>query len=267
MSGGVSLMQRQGGEPRYLPTILADKTSGVVAAQAITAALLARSRHGRGVHVEVPMYETMVAFTLLEHWYGRFFEEHAAQSGYPRALDPSRRPYATRDGYVCVMPYNDRHWREFWTSAGRTDLADDPRFQTISGRTSNISELYRLLEATLAQGTTEEWLVLCSRLEIPACKVFDVVDIVDDEHLNAVGFFREMDHPSEGRLRMMASPVLFDSQRPRLSPAPRLGQHNAEYISAGFKQSCFGSAACHQEPEHQAMAKTVTEGRLPGERK
>ncbi len=233
MCGAASLMQRQFGEPRYLPTILADKTCGIVAAQAITAALLSRQSTGQGMHVEVPMYETMVSFILLEHWYGSYFDEHTGPLGYPRVLDESRRPYATGDGHICLMPYGDRHWRDFWRAAGRSDLEADERFATMQQRTAHIGELYALLGETLRTRSTDEWLALCERLEIPACRVNSLDGIRQDPHLRAVGFFQDVQHPSEGRLQSMTAPVLFDGERAPLAPAPRLGEHNEEILGSG----------------------------------
>lgn len=233
MCGAAALMQRQFGEPRYLPTILADKTCGVFAAQAIAAALLGRAQSGRGMHVEVPMYESMVSFMLVEHWYGGYFKEHAGELGYPRVLDESRRPYPTADGHICVMPYGDHHWRAFWLAVDRPDLAADARFADMQQRTRNISALYALLGETLRLRTTAEWLALCERLEIPACRMAALEDISQDPHLQAVRFFEDVDHPSEGTLRTMRSPVLFDGERPSLKPAPRLGQHTHEILGRG----------------------------------
>lgn len=240
MCGAASLMQRQFGEPRYLPTILADKTCGIVAAQAITAALLSRQSSGSGMRVEVPMYETMVSFMLLEHWYGNYFDEHAGPLGYPRVLDESRRPYATGDGHICLMPYGDRHWRDFWQAAGRADLGADARFSTMQQRTAHIAELYALLGEVLRTRSTDAWLALCEELQIPACRVNSLEEIQQDPHLRAVGFFQEVQHPSEGRLQSMTSPVLFDGQRAPLAPAPRLGEHNHEILGCA---ASHGSAA------------------------
>jgi crotonobetainyl-CoA:carnitine CoA-transferase CaiB-like acyl-CoA transferase len=110
MSGLASLMEHQTGESRYLPTVAADKTCALTAAHAILAALFARERSGRGSFVEIPMFESMVGFNLVEHLYGQHFEPPLADAGYPRVLAPWRRPYRTRDGHVCMMPYTDTHW-------------------------------------------------------------------------------------------------------------------------------------------------------------
>ncbi len=119
-------MAAQTGTVRYFPTIAADKTSGLVAALSISAALTGRARQGgKGSMVEVPMFESMVAFNMVEHLYGQHFEPPRGTAGYPRVLAPLRRPYQTADGYVCMMPYTDAHWRDFFRSAGRDDLAAD----------------------------------------------------------------------------------------------------------------------------------------------
>ena len=121
-SGVAALMSEIAGEPRYAPMILGDKTCGLVAAQAITAALLARSRTGKGQYIEIPMLETMVAFTLAEHMFGRTFDPPKGGIGYSRVLAPWRRPYKTKDGYIAMLVYTDAQWLKFWTLVGRDSL-------------------------------------------------------------------------------------------------------------------------------------------------
>src|SRR5665213_1073422 len=105
MSGMVSLTEMQTGNATYLPTIAADKTSAQIAAHAILAALFARERTGRGGFVEIPMFESMVAFNLVEHLYGQQFDPPLGEAGYPRVLTQWRRPYRTADGLICMTPY------------------------------------------------------------------------------------------------------------------------------------------------------------------
>ena len=143
LSGCAALMQRQTGEPQYFPTIAADKTSALIAAHAILAALFRRERTGQGGYVEVPMFESMVAFNMVEHFYGLHFEPALAAPGYPRVLAPWRRPYKTTDGYLCAMPYTDAHWKRFFGEAGTPEVAADPRFASIGERTKNIEALYK----------------------------------------------------------------------------------------------------------------------------
>ena len=106
------------GEPTYLATVVADKVAGLTAAYAIMAALFERERNGGGQEIEVPMFETLTSFSMLEHLCGAMFDPPIGPTGYPRALSPQRRPYRTSDGYIAVMIYNDRHWTNFFDAIG-----------------------------------------------------------------------------------------------------------------------------------------------------
>ncbi len=241
MSGCAGLMERQTGTPQYLPMIAADKTCGLAAVGAILAALLQRARTGEGATVEVPMLETMVSFNLVEHLYGEQFDPPCGGMGYPRLLNPFRKPYKTTDGYVCAMPYTDAHWQRFFTEAGRADLAADPRFADITERTKNIVALYELAEQILAQRSTAQWLQVLDRLEIPASRMNRLEDLAADPHLVETGFFETIDDPAMGRLRFAGVPVKFNGQRPPVRMAPRLGEHTDEVLhevpNAAMRQS------------------------------
>lgn len=231
LSGCAALMERQTGKAQYYPTIAADKTTALVAAHAILAALFKRERTGQGSTVEVPMFESMVAFNLVEHQYGQHFDPPLADAGYPRLLNPWRKPFKTLDGYLCAMPYTDAHWQRFFIEAGRPDLADDPRFATISDRTSNIEALYQLADELLATRSTADWLDVCARLEIPASRMNRLEDLPQDEHLRATGFFETIQDPAMGTLRFPGAPVRIDGEKLPLRMPPRLGQHTAEVLA------------------------------------
>ncbi|AOY95681.1 CoA transferase [Cupriavidus sp. USMAA2-4] len=236
LSGNAALMAAQTGSTRYFPTIAADKTSGLVAALSIAAALAGRpARDGRGTLVEVPMFETMAAFNLVEHFYGRHFEPPRAPAGYPRVLAPLRRPYQSADGHVCMMPYTDAHWRDFFTAAGRPDLAADARFADIGARTRHIETLYELTGEIVRSRTTAAWLALCESLQIPVAKVNGLDELPDDPHLQATGFFSRLQDPALGTLRFPGAPVRFDGERGAVGMPPRLGEHTrAELLAAGL---------------------------------
>lgn len=226
LSGNAALMAAQTGTMRYFPTIAADKTSGLVAALSIAAALAGRERNsGKGALVEVPMFESMAAFNLVEHLYGQQFEPPRGPTGYPRVLAPLRRPYQTANGHVCMMPYTDAHWRDFFRAAGRPDLAADARFDGIAARTRHIETLYELTGEIVRARTTEDWLALCETLQIPVARVNELADLVDDPHLRATGFFATLDDPVMGTLRFAGAPVRFDGERARPAMPPRLGEH------------------------------------------
>ncbi|MDR0261574.1 MAG: CoA transferase, partial [Comamonas sp.] len=210
MSGLADLMERQTGEARYLPTIAADKTCGLVAAHAVMAALFQRERTGEGSFVEVPMYETMVGFNLVEHFYGMHFEPALSGAGYPRVMAPWRKPYKTLDGHVCMMPYTDGHWRRFFAAVGQPELAQDERFATQAQRTRHIATLLETMSSYVAQKDTAYWLQTCEELEIPAAPVARMDDLPRDPHLQATGFFVEKQDPAMGTVRFPRSSVRID---------------------------------------------------------
>lgn len=230
LSGCADLMRRRIGEPQYFPTITADKTTGLIAAMAILAALTGRASSGRGAVVEIPMFECMSAFTLVEHLYGGLFAPPQGEMGYPRVLSPNRRPYRTTDGYVCMLPYTDAHWRAFFAEAGAAHHASDLRFVTIAARTAHTDDLYGLAAELIATQTTGYWLEACARISVPAAPMLSLEEIVDDPHLNAVGLFATLHDPVLGEVRMPGVPVLFDGMRPPLAMPPRLGEHNREVL-------------------------------------
>lgn len=236
MSGIADLMQQQGGEARYLPMVAADKTCGHVAAHAILAALMRRERTGQGGFVEIPMFESMVSFNLVEHMYGRHFEPALGAAGYPRALAPSRRPYATADGHVAMMPYTDAHWLRFFTAAGRPELAQDARFCSMAQRTVHIDALLDFAAEVIRGKPSRYWIETCERLEIPVAPITRLADLQADPHLRATGFFQRSQDGAMGALNFPANPVRFDGQRLPVRMPPRLGEHTrACLLDAGLE--------------------------------
>ena len=232
MSGLAALFQRSGqDEPRYVPTIIADKTVAIMAASAILAALVKRNQSNVGTVVEIPMFETMVSFSLVEHMHGGHFDGDRRSIGYPRVLAPWRKPFATLNGYLCVMPYTDRHWRSLLISAERHSMAEDPRFSSIAGRSKHTDFVYKTLSEIIAERTTEQWTKILHDLEIPAAPIKQPEELMDDPHLLSVGFFQHVEDPTMGDLCFPGTPVLFDGKRPDIAPPPRLGQHTQEILA------------------------------------
>ena len=232
MSGLAELGARHcGGLPRYMPTIAADKTVGILAASAILAALMKQQREGVGSVVEVPMFESMVGFNLVEHFYGQHFEPPRSAPGYPRVLAPWRRPYRTADGLVAMMPYTDVHWQRFFAEVGAPQHAGDPRFADIAARTAHIAELLELASGYVVRQTTAHWLAACERLEIPAAPVARLDGLRSDEHLAATGFFEEVQDPAMGTVRFPGVGVRFDGRRPPVAMPPRLGEHTRALLA------------------------------------
>lgn len=221
-----------GGKPRYVPTAIVDRSMSFWAIGQIVTALFHQLRTGEGQRVDITMFEVMAGFVLSDHMNGRTFEPPAGPAGYPRMLTRHRQPYRTSDGYVCVLIYTDRHWRRFYEAIGRADdFERDPRLHNIKNRTENIDALYRELGEIFATRTSAEWLELLERADIPAMPLHDLDSLIADPHLEAIGFFPVVDHPTEGRLRMTAFPTKWSRTQPApTSLPPRTGQHSAEVL-------------------------------------
>ncbi|WP_052049198.1 MULTISPECIES: CaiB/BaiF CoA transferase family protein [Nocardiaceae] len=220
-SGLAALQSDYAGQPQYMATSIADKVAGMTAAQAILAALFARERTGRGQAVEIPMYETLVGFTLMEQWGGQVFDPPTGPPGYARMQSRFRKPYRTADSSVAVVVYHQGHWERFLEAVGRSEVLADPRFSSVEARNRNIDSLYAILEAILTERTTEQWLDLFSRIDVPAAPVLDLNDVLSDPHLESVDFFQTVTSES-GSFVANRSSMLF-SDTPLADPRNRPG--------------------------------------------
>ncbi len=235
MSGIPWLTQQAGAtEPRYIPATLADRIVGLHAVYAVTTALFHRERTGEGQSVEVPMFECMSQMILGDHLGGRSFEPPTGKAGYARVLAPQRKPFRTRDGYVCALMYNDKQWQSFFRVIGREDLyRDDPRFNSHENRSARIDEANAFVAAEMLKRTTDEWLAALMAADIPTARMNSIDDVIDDEHLNGTGFIRIEQHPTEGALRTTRSATQWSRTPPAPQcGAPRLGEHGAEILQA-----------------------------------
>ena len=236
--GLVSLEMATGGDARFVPTLIGDKTVGLTMVYAVMAALLQRARTGLGQAVEVPMLETMTAFVMAEHMGGLTFDPPIGPPGYARMLAPDRRPHRTADGHICILPYTDRHWRDFFCVAGRPELADDPRLADAPTRSRHVAELYALVAQCVRDRPSAYWLGRLEAADIPCGPVNPLTDLPADAQLAAVDFFQLAEHPSEGSIRMARPPVRFGEAVCALRhPAPRLGEHSRAILrEAGFAE-------------------------------
>ena len=230
-SGLVALEMATGGEARFVPTLIGDKTVGLTMVYAVLAALLQRERTGLGQAVEVPMLETMAAFVMAEHMGGLTFDPPLGPPGYSRMLAPDRRPHQTLDGHICILPYTDRHWRDFFRIAGRPELAEDERLVDAQTRSRHVAELYALVAECAREATTGYWLDKLNTADIPCGPVNPLAELPADEPLAAVDFFPRAEHPSEGPIRVVRPPVRFGGADCAMRhPAPRLGEHTREIL-------------------------------------
>jgi crotonobetainyl-CoA:carnitine CoA-transferase CaiB-like acyl-CoA transferase len=241
LSGIPALQAEISGEaPRYMPLTVVDRIMGITAAHAVLAALVHRERTGVAQAVDVPMFESVAQLVLGDHMGGRTFEPPLGGPGYVRLLAPDRRPYRTKDGYVCVLIYNNKEWETFFRAIGRSEqFVSDPRLSDHAVRTKHYAEVYAMLGEILATRTTAEWLKLFGENDIPAVPLYDLNDLIEDRHLDAVKFFHEMNHPSEGAIRLTGIPSRWSESVPAIRRhPPRLGEHSVEVLrEAGLSEA------------------------------
>ena len=227
------------GEPRYSPATMADRIVGLNALHAILAALFHRERTGEGQSIEIPMFETMAGFVLGDHMSGRSFEPPIGPPGYSRLLSPDRRPYQTSDGYICALVYSDKQWNAFFRMIGLANEADrDPRLNGIDARTRNYDFVYDWFSQMMKTRSTAEWMAFFHDADIPHAPLYDLDSLIDDPHLEAVGLFHTMEHPTEGTLRVAGPAATWSKTPPSIRQhPPRLGEHGGEILrEAGFSE-------------------------------
>lgn len=233
-ASGVSALiaEASGGVPRYVPINIADRTVGLFAVQAVLAALFHRERTGEGQEIEVPMFETMTSFVLGDHFGGLSYRPPLDAGGYARLMSRHRRPYATSDGYICALIYNDKQWHRFFSLIGRPEAMRDPRFSSHSARNRNIDSIYEELSHIFRERTSAEWRELLEKADIPMMPMHSLATIQDDPHLRAVSFFEEAVHPVEGPVTSMRVPSKWSRSQPRAGrPAPALGENSEEILA------------------------------------
>lgn len=233
LSGVAGTFERAVGEPRFVPMVMTDHITGLVAAQAIGFALYRREKTGRGEAIDVPMLENMASFVTSEHLAAATFDPPLGPTGDGRLLSPDYRPLPTQDGYITVGPNTDAQAFAFFEAIGRPELKADPRFDSASSRTANAAAFFEVRAAGLKTRTTAEWLVIFEARDVPAARYNSIDDLFADPHLADIGFFEREEHPSEGPIRRTKVANTFHGgMREDRLPAPRLGEHTRAVLAA-----------------------------------
>ena len=233
-TGFTSLASRVDGDPRarYVPSLIADKVSGLHAAYAALAAVVHKLRTGEGQYVEVPMFEAFAQFALVEHLAGLTYDPPNAPPCYARQIDPNRQPFPASDGWISIVPYTEQAWPGLLNALGAGEVLADERFATRELRIANVTHLYAILAGLTVSHSCADLLALCRSLDLPARTARDIADIHDDPHLAETGFFTRRVHPVEGAYWEMKQPVEFGGwpARDRGLP-PGLGEHPPQFSS------------------------------------
>ena len=233
-SGLAAINADNSGAPQFVRTIACDKVVGLHLAMGIQAGLIHKARTGKGVCIEVPMFETMASFLLSEHLAGHSLVPEEGELGYERLMTENRRPHKTSDGYLAILPYSTKHWIRFF------ELSDEPEWQTSSKvtnpilRSKNIDELYAKISEIAKTKSTKEWQLLLTEADIPHSTVNSLEDLLRDEHLAAVGMFNIYDDERLGRIREIRSPFQVDGELDyevaANRPAPGLGEGTSDLL-------------------------------------
>lgn len=230
-SGIAGINMKAYGEPRYLPTVLADKFCGHVLASHISMALFERERSGLGQTVEVPMFESMLAFNMIEHMWTAQLDDPNGTIGYPRALMKERRPFKTKDGYICLMATTDPQYVNLFKAIGRSELIEDMRFNSVTARSERFLELYEILGLELAKESTATWEQRLTAASIPNARARMLDELQTDPYIVQTKFFQTLEHPIAGKTHTPSIPVRYSRTPAQLrSPAPILGEHTSSVL-------------------------------------
>ena len=236
LSGVAGTIARATGEPRFVPMVMSDHTSGLIAAQCIGFALYRREKTGKGEAIDVPMLENMASFVSSEHLGAATFDPPVGPTGDGRLLSPNYKPVPTKDGYATVRPNTNAQAFAFFDAIGRPELKTDPRFDSAASRTKNAAAYFEVQSTGLVGKTTDEWVELFDKLDVPAARYNTIDELMTDPHLKDVGFFREEHHPSEGKLRRSKPANTFSGgMRQEQGHAPLMGEQTREILAeAGY---------------------------------
>ncbi|HEV8716306.1 MAG TPA: CoA transferase, partial [Candidatus Binatia bacterium] len=217
------------GRPQMMRLIIPDKVTALTAAQAMTAALLARERTGEGQHVRLAMLDAVISFLWPEAMAAYTFigAKNVVTRAHARDLI-----FATVDGYITVGVVSDAEWLGLTRALERPEWLDDPRFKTPAGRVKHADARLELTAEVLQTRTSAEWLARLDAEQVPCAPILSRTDLFTDPQIAANALIVESDHPHAGRMRQARPAARFDGTPAELrSPAPLLGAHTDEVLT------------------------------------
>ena len=216
-------------QPRLIRTILPDKLTAVTAAQAVTAALLARERDGIGQHVRLSMLDAVMAFLWSSDMGGQTFVDKPVSA--QRAASFIDLIYATEDGYISVAVMSDKEWRALTRAVEHPEWLEDPRFTTPALRDKNIDARLSLTQEALRTRTSAEWIARLEAEGVPCAPVLTRNQLIAHEQVLASDILLESDHPHAGRLRQARAAARFDATPTGIRHgAPLLGEQSDDIL-------------------------------------
>lgn len=216
--------------PQMIRTIVCDKTTAVMTAQAVAAALYAREKTGKGDHIKVAMLDVMISYLWPEG-----MSQYTVVGAEAAAGDPNDRPdlvFKTSDGYITAGTISDSEWQGFCKATRDPELANDPRFATPGARSVNATARIHKMQEYIAQHSTAEWLERLDAADVPCAPILRRGEIIHNEQVVARGIITEFDQPTVGRVRQPKPAARFELNESAIGgPAPRIGEHSREVLA------------------------------------
>lgn len=233
MSGFMALTGEPDGPPMKIGESIGDLAAGLFASWAILAALVERGRTGQGRRLDVAMMDSLIALlpTAAAQW--MFGPAPPRRVGNRHPLSTPFGTYRAADGHLVICVLNAPQFARLTACMGLPELAADPRFATDELRTRHEPELRALIEGWLAALPVDEAVARLMQEGVPASAIAEAAEVFAGPQVAARGLLPETTHPRLGAIRTMEQPVHFSGlARGRQRPAPALGEHNAQILTA-----------------------------------
>jgi crotonobetainyl-CoA:carnitine CoA-transferase CaiB-like acyl-CoA transferase len=215
--------------PQMIRTIVCDKTTAVMTAQAVSSALYAREKTGQGDHIQVAMLDTMISYLWPEG-----MMQYTVVGAETTAADPNDRPdlvFKTSDGYITCGTISDSEWQGFCRATGDPELAKDERFATPGARSVNATARINRMQEHIGQHSTAEWLERLDAADVPCAPILRRSEIIHNEQVVARGLITEIDQPTVGKVRQPKPAARFELNKAAIAgPAPRIGEHSRDVL-------------------------------------
>ena len=225
--------------PQMIRTIVCDKTTAVMTAQAVAAALYAREKTGQGDHIQLAMLDVMISYLWPEG-----MMQCTVVGAEAAAADPNDRPdlvFKTSDGYITAGTISDSEWQGFCRATGDPELAKDARFATPAARSVNATARINRMQEYIGRHTTAEWLDRLDAADVPCAPILRRSEIIHNEQVVARGIITEIDQPSVGKVRQPLPAARFELNEAAIGgPAPRIGEHTRDVlIELGYDEAAI----------------------------
>jgi len=231
ISGVVSLTGEPGRTPVRCGIPVGDIAGALMAAFAISGALVKRGKTGEGAYIDIGLMDSLVFMApYMAQYYFADGKIPGTSGSEHRSVVPYRI-YETRDDTIVVAVFGENFWKAFCLAIEQSDLAADPRFEINEKRVANREVLEPILEKALKTRDTQQWLKIFEQYGVPACEVKTIDRVLEDEQVKARGMIVSMEHPACGTVPTLANPVRVSGETAEIRHAPLLGEHTNEILS------------------------------------